>query len=37
MYVDTITRQTFEYAIQIPCENIPQIVFALDPDTDTMF
>ena len=34
MYVDPITRQTFEYANQIPCENNPQNVISLDPDTD---
>ena len=33
-YVDHITRQTFEYANQIPFENSPQHVIALDPDTD---
>ena len=33
MYVDPITRQTFEYANQIPCENNPQNVISLDPDT----
>ena len=34
MYVDPITRQTFEYANQIPYENNPQNVISLDPDTD---
>ena len=34
MYVDPITRQIFEYANKNPCENNPQIVFSLDPDTD---
>ena len=34
IYVDPITRQTFEYANQIPCENNPQNVISLDPDTD---
>ena len=29
-----ISRQTFEYATQIPCENTPQNMFALDSDTD---
>ena len=33
MYVDPITRQTFEYANQIPCGNNPQNVISLDPDT----
>ena len=31
MYVDPITRQSFEYANQIPCENNPQNVISLDP------
>ena len=33
MYVDPIKRHPFNYANQIPCENSPQIVIALDPDT----
>ena len=33
MYVDPITRQTFEYANQIPCENNPQNIIAFVPDT----
>ena len=37
MYVDPITRQTFNYAKQIPCENISQTVIALDPDTDQYY
>ena len=37
MYVDTITCQTFAYANQFPCENNPQIVIALDPDTDQYY
>ena len=37
MYVDPITRQTFEYANQIPCENNPQNVISLDPDTDQYY
>ena len=37
MYVDPITRQTFEYINQIPCENNPQNVIALDPDTDQYY
>ena len=37
MYVDPITRQTFEYAKQIPCENNPQNVVSLDPDTDQYY
>ena len=34
MYVDPFTRQTFECSYQIPCENNPQNVVSLDPDTD---
>ena len=35
MYVDPITRQTFNYATRIKCGNIPQnIIIELDPDTD---
>ena len=37
MYDDPITRPTFEYVIQLPCENNPQNVIALDPDTDQYF
>ena len=37
MYVDPITRQTFEYANQIPWESNPQNVFALDPETDQFY
>ena len=37
MYVDPITRQTFEYANQIPCENTPQNVISFDPDTDQYY
>ena len=34
MYVDPITRQTFNYAAPIQCGNNPQNNFELDPDTD---
>ena len=34
MFVDPITRQTFENANQIPRENNLQNVIALDHDTD---
>ena len=37
MYGDPITRQTFEHANQIPCENSPQNVISLDPDTDQYY
>ena len=36
-YVDPITRQTFDYATRIPCENNPQNLIALDPDTDQYY
>ena len=32
MYNGPITRQTFNYANRISCNNIPQRVIALDPD-----
>ena len=32
-----ITRETFEYANQIPCENKPQNVISFDPDTDQYY
>ena len=34
MYVDPITRQTFNYATPIECGNNPQKIHELDPDTD---
>ena len=34
MYVDPITRQTFNYATPIKCENNPQNIIELDPDTE---
>ena len=34
IYVDTITRQTFKYANQIPSENNPQNVDDLNSDTE---
>ena len=34
MYVDPITRQTFNYATQIECANNPRNITELDPDTD---
>ena len=36
-FVDLIIRQTFDHANQIPCENTPRSVFALDPDTDQYY
>ena len=34
MYVEPITRQTFNYATKIECGNNPQNIIDLDPDTD---
>ena len=34
MYVDPITRQTFNYATPIECGNNPQNIIELDPDAD---
>ena len=34
MYVDPITRETFNYATPIECGNIPQSIIELDPDSD---
>ena len=34
MFIDPITRQTFNYATPISCDNNPQNVIALDPDLD---
>ena len=36
-YVDPITRQTFDYATPIPCDNNPQNMIALDPDADKYY
>ena len=34
LYVDPITRQTYDYATPIPCDNNSQNIIELDPDTD---
>ena len=34
MYVDPITRQTFDYATPITCDNNPRNFIELDPDSD---
>ena len=34
MYVDTITRQTYDYATTIACDNNPRNIIELDPDSD---
>ena len=34
MDVDSITRQTYDYATPIPCDNNPRNIIDLDPDTD---
>ena len=34
MYVDPFTRQTYDYATPIACDNNPRNIIELDPDTD---
>ena len=34
MYVDPITRQFYDYATPITCDNNPRNIFELDPDSD---
>ena len=34
MYVDPITRQTYDYATPITCDNKPRNIIELDPDSD---
>ena len=34
MYVDPITRQTYDYATPIECDHTPRNVIELDPDSD---
>ena len=34
MYVDPITRHTYEYATPITCDNNPRKIIELDPDSD---
>ena len=34
MYIDPITRQTYDYATPITCDNNPRKIFKLDPDSD---
>ena len=34
MYVDPITRQTYDYATPITCDNNPRSFIELDPDSD---
>ena len=34
MHVDPITRQTYDYATPITCENNPRNIIELDPDSD---
>ena len=36
MYVDPITRRTYNYATPIPCDNNPRNIIELDPDTDDL-
>ena len=34
MYVDPVTRQTYDYATPITCDNIPRNIIELDPDSE---
>ena len=34
MYVDPITRQTYDYATPVTCDNNPRNIIELDPDSD---
>ena len=34
MYLDPITRQTYDYATPIACDNNPRNIIELDPDSD---
>ena len=34
MYVDPITRQTYDYATPVTCNNNPRNIIELDPDSD---
>ena len=34
MYVDPITRQTYDYATPTTCDNNPRNIIELDPDSD---
>ena len=33
MYLDPIIRQTYDYAIPLPCDNNPPNIIGLDPNT----
>ena len=37
MYVDPITRQTYDNATPIACDNNPRNNFELDPDSDDQY
>ena len=34
MYVDPITRQTYDFPTPIPCDNNPKNIIELDPDSN---
>ena len=34
MYIDPSTRQTYDHAIPIACDNNPRNIIELDPDSD---
>ena len=36
LYVDPITRQTYDYATPITCDNNPRKIIELDPDSDDL-
>ena len=36
-YVDPITRQTYDYATPIACDNSPRNIIEIDPDTDHQY
>ena len=37
VYVDPITRQTYDYASHIACDNNSRNIFELDPDSDDQY
>ena len=34
MYIDPITMQNFQFTMPISCDNNPEVIIALDPDSD---
>ena len=37
MYVDPITRQTYDYTTPIACDNNARNIIELDPDSDDQY